>query len=116
MIDDVFITPSDISARLKVSRSRGYQIARQCGKIKFGQTVRISEKAFQRWLEEHALPAERGTAPGAAPREPLIKPTRWPDGFDPHPPRKPKAVIGRRRRAAANLQGEAPIRPRKPRS
>lgn len=116
MGEERYLSPADISKRLGVSRSRGYRIARECARLKFGRSVRVSAAAFAEWVAKHTI--DPRSASGEARSDGRrVKLTRWPDGFDPHPSRPKKVVIGARRLPRQrSIEGEAPIRPTKPRT
>lgn len=104
-----YITPADIQERLKVARSTAYEVARQCGPVKFGRVIRVAESAFARWLEEHRRPASLSGGLLPAPR---VEPLAY------------KSLAQRRkeaRRAARNAllregQPEYTIKPTRPRT
>jgi hypothetical protein len=48
-----YLSPKDIATELGVSRSRAYEIARECRRLVFGRTVRVSREAFEAWKQRH---------------------------------------------------------------
>jgi hypothetical protein len=70
MAAEPHLAPKDIMVALGVSKSRAYEIARECDRVKFGKTVRVPESAFNRWLEAHRLPGS--ASPAARPPDPRI--------------------------------------------
>lgn len=52
----MYLTPKDIATELQVSRSRAYEIARECKRIVAGRTIRVSRASFEAWKRNHEEP------------------------------------------------------------
>ncbi len=48
-----YLSPRDIAEEIGVSRSRAYEIARECTRIVVGRTIRVSRQAFDAWKKRH---------------------------------------------------------------
>jgi hypothetical protein len=113
-----YLRAEDIANELDVSRTRAYEIMRECTRVVTGRSVRVTPQAFAAWKERHTLgPCESPstsaeTSGGAASGTPTAAVMRR---F-----RRAAATRGRREPDGENLSDLPscqPIRPRtRPRS
>jgi len=48
-----YLTADDIAAEIGVSRSRAYEIMKECQRLVTGRTIRVSRPAFEAWKRRH---------------------------------------------------------------
>jgi len=93
----------DVIAELGVSKSRAYEIMRECSHVRFGRSVRVSRESLARWLAENTTPAQAPELPSrVAPSKPGVYAIRGSGPF---------VKIGRAdniRRRLRQLQGAHP--------
>src|SRR5260221_11372677 len=51
------LTADDVAARLRVSRSRAYEIMKEMPHVQIGRSIRVEEAEFQAWVRRHTKPA-----------------------------------------------------------
>ena len=56
MADDRYLTAKDIRAILGISKSRANEILHEMTCVVFGNNIRVSQAAFDRWVKAHEQP------------------------------------------------------------
>ena len=54
-----YLSPADVAAELRLSRSRAYEIVRECTRIVAGRTIRVSRESFEAWKRGHEQEPQR---------------------------------------------------------
>jgi hypothetical protein len=58
-----YLTALDIAEELKLSRSRAYEIIKECNRIVTGRVSRVSRPAFEAWKRRHEHPPDSELLP-----------------------------------------------------
>lgn len=113
-----YLSASDIARELGISRAEAYRLVRQMFALREGRVVRVSRRAFDRWVTEHtrapwetAMSMSEAVAGGGSSREKEARPSGKVSGFEP-PRQRPRPSNAGSKSSVGNVQPTQPRRRR----